>query len=394
MSLSRGEQNSGSNSTTNSTFKLSGQPTVLQSQGDILSNSGADQLLQGTKVSYGGSAAFNAGVGEKARADARIILEGIKNSTTQTRTSTSNYVVWQTMVNSGSKTETLTLPTFSGPNKPTFTAPGGLSVQIPDGNFKSQIQILAQQPGMDYLNTLAARTDVNWQPVKLAYDTWNYQQSGLTPAGAALVAVAVAWATGGTGAGLVGAADGTMSAAMANAAFSSLAAQASITLINNKGDVGKTLKELGSSQTVKATLTAMLTAGVLDKLGATATMKDLSGQTGFSEKLTYNLINATGRALTNTAINGGNLEDALKQALIGGIVDTAHGQVASKIGQSGFDYVSNKLAHALAGCVAGAAAGGACKDGAIGGAVGEVVAELFKGQVPSWTAPPSGVGRF
>jgi len=64
-----------------------------------------DQLLQGPKVSYGGTAAFNAGVGEKARADARIILEGIKNSTTQTRTSTSNYVVWQTTVNTCTKTE-------------------------------------------------------------------------------------------------------------------------------------------------------------------------------------------------------------------------------------------------------------------------------------------------
>ena len=199
-------------------------------------------MLQGTKVSYGGAAAFNAGVGEKARADARIILEGIKNTTTQTRTSQSNYVVWQTMVNSGTKAETLVLPTFSGPTKPTFTAPGGISVQIPAGNFKSQVATLSTQTGMGYLNDLAARKDVNWQPVKLAYDSWNYQQSGLTPAGAALVAVAVAWATGGTGAGLVGAADGTMSAAMANAAFSSLAAQASITLINNKGDVGKTLK--------------------------------------------------------------------------------------------------------------------------------------------------------
>ena len=171
-----------------------------------------------------------------------------------------------------------------------------------------------------------------------------------------------------------------------------MAAQASIIFVNNKGDIGKTLKELGSSQTVKATIAAALTAGVLEKLGATSGMSDIKdklakGTAGFSEKLTYNLINATGRALTNTAINGGNLEDALKQALIGGIVDTAHGQVASKIGQSGFDYVSHKLAHALAGCVAGAAAGGACKDGAIGGAVGEVVAELFKGQVPSWTAP-------
>ncbi|WP_310611366.1 DUF637 domain-containing protein [Limnohabitans sp.] len=335
--------------------------------------------------------AFNAGVGEKARADARIILEGIKNTTTQVRTKEANYVVWQSMANSGSKTETLILPTFSGPTKPTFTAPGGLSVQVPDGNFKSQIQSLAAQPGMSYLNDLAARKDVNWQPVKLAYDSWNYQQSGLTPAGAALVAVAVTWAMGPGGAGVIGNAS-TTAAMMNQAALASLASQAAISFINNKGDIGKTLKELGSSQTVKATIAAALTAGVLDKLAASsAEMRTISdniknGSAGFSDKLTYNLINATGRALTNTAINGGNLEDALKQALIGGIVDTAHGQVASKIGQSSFDYVSHKLAHALAGCMAGAAAGGACKDGAIGGAVGEIVAEMFKGQVPSWTA--------
>jgi filamentous hemagglutinin len=97
---------------------------------------------------------------------------------------------------------------------------------------------------MSYLNELAARTDVNWQPVKLAHDQWNFQQEGLTPAGAALVAVAVAWAMPvGAGANLVGA-KGAATSAMANAAFASLAAQASITLINNKGDVGKTLKEL------------------------------------------------------------------------------------------------------------------------------------------------------
>ena len=338
--------------------------------------------------------AFNASVGEKARADARIILEGIKNTTTQARTSEANYVVWQNMVNQGSTAETLALPSFSGPKKPTFSAPGGLIVQIPDGNFKSQIQTLSAQPGMGYLNDLAARKDVNWQPVKLAYETWNYQQSGLTQAGAALVAVAVTWATGGTGAGLVGAVDGTMGAAMANAAFSSLAAQASISLINNKGDIGKTLQELGSSQTIKATVAAILTAGVLDKLGATATMKDLSGQTGFSEKLTYNLINATGRALTNTAINGGNLEDALKQALVGGLVDTAHGQAASQIKGLESQYLAHKLAHALAGCVAGAAAGGACKDGAIGGAVGEIVAEMFKGQKPAASASAADVEAY
>jgi filamentous hemagglutinin len=176
--------NVGSGSYANSLRQLSGQPTTLQSQGDILSNSGGNQLLQGTKVSYAGTAAFNASVGEKARADARIILEGIKNTTTQARTSEANYVVWQTQLNQGTSQETLVLPSFTGPSKPTFSAPGGLIVQIPDGNFKSQIQTLSTQPGMGYLNDLAARKDVNWQPVKLAYETWNYQQEGLTPAGA------------------------------------------------------------------------------------------------------------------------------------------------------------------------------------------------------------------
>ncbi|WP_265655857.1 DUF637 domain-containing protein, partial [Verminephrobacter aporrectodeae] len=123
---------------------------------------------------------------------------------------------------------------------------------------------------------------------------------------------------------------------------------------------------------------AALTAGVLDKLGATSTMTDLSSRTGFSEKLTYNLINATGRALTTTAITGGNLEDALKVALISGLVDTAHGQAASQIKGLEAEYLAHKLAHALAGCVAGAAAGGRCKDGAIGSAIGEVVASMFK----------------
>jgi hypothetical protein len=186
---------------------------------------------------------------------------------------------------------------------------------------------------------------------------------------------------------------------MANAAFASLAAQASITLINNKGDVGKTLKELASSQTVKATIAAALTAGVLEQLGATSGMSDIKdklakGTAGFSEKLTYNLINASGRALTNTAINGGNLEDALKQALIGGLVDTAHGQAASAIKGLESEYLAHKLAHALAGCVAGAAAGGACKDGAIGGAVGEIVAEMFKGQKPAASASAADVEAY
>jgi filamentous hemagglutinin len=271
----------------------------------------------------------------------------------------------------------MTLPSFTGPQRPVFNAPGGLAVQVPAGELRTQIQTLSQQPGMGYLSDLSQRSDVNWQPVKLAFDQWSYKQEGLTPAGAALLSVAVAWATGGMGAGVLGTSSATTSA-MANAAFMSLSSQAAITLVNNKGNIGKTLSDLAKSDTVKATVAAALTAGVLDKIGALEGMQSLKN----TDKLTYNLINAGGRALTNTAINGGNLEDALKQALVGGLVDTAHGEVASQIKVLEGEYLTHKLAHALAGCVAGAAAGGECRDGAIGAAAGEVVAEMLAGQKP------------
>ena len=310
---------------------------------------------------------IRAGVGETARADARIILEGVKT---------------------------------------TFQAPGGLSVQVPAGsNLNTQIQTLARQPGMSYLSSLAARSDVNWQPVKLAFDQWSYSQQGLTPAGAALVAVAVAWATAGQGANFLGSMGSTTTTVggvatttyttaglMANAAFTSLASQAAITLINNQGNIGKTLSDLASSNTAKAALAAVLTAGAMVKIAAIPGMETLSQSTAFSDKLTFNLINATGRALTSAAIYGGSLESALQTALVSGLVDTAQGAVSSKIKLLEDDYVIHKLAHALAGCVAGAAAGGACRDGAIGAAVGEMVAGLF--DKPGINATPAERAAF
>lgn len=349
--------------------------------------SGWNTVLQGTTIQTSLTGAnIAAGVGPNARADAQVILDGIKKTVTESKTKESNYVVWQRQLGSGSTVETMTLPSFTGPTPPVFSAPGGLTVQVPEGELTAQIQTLSQQPGMAYLNELGQRKDVNWQPVKLAFDQWSYEQEGLTPAGAALLGAAVAWATGSMGSELLGEALGTQltgaSALMADAAFTSLAAQASITLVNNKGNIGKTLSDLAKSDIVKATIAAALTAGVLEKINALDSIKGLNLGDPAATKLAHNLINAGGRALTNTAISGGNLEEALKQALVGGLVDTAHGAVASQIKTAGFDYLSHKLAHALAGCVAGAAAGGECRDGAIGAAVGEVVAEMFKGQRP------------
>jgi large exoprotein involved in heme utilization and adhesion len=196
--------------------------------------------------------------------------------TTTVRQSTStesSSLVWQRLTDRGSVTETaMALPSFVGGVE--FSAPGGLSVQVPQSaDLKTQIAALSAQPGMGYLGDLAARSDVNWQQVKLAHESWDHTREGLTPAGAALLSVAVAWATGPMGANLIGATAGTTTGAMANAAFSSLASQAAITLINNKGDIGKTLRDLGRSSTAKAALAAALSAGFVQQVAQSAGVK-------------------------------------------------------------------------------------------------------------------------
>ena len=337
--------------------------------------SGWDTVLEGTEFKTTLSGAdIQAGVGEKARADAKIILKGIVNRIQTEEKLESNSTVWQKQAGSGSTVETLKLPSFEGPALPKLTAPGGYIADIPKGNLKTEIEKLAKQPEYAYLKQLQTVKDVNWNQVQLAYDKWDYKQEGLTGAGAAIIALAVTVVTSGTGTGAALGLNGAAAAA-ADAAFTSLASQASVSLINNKGDVGKTLKELGRSSTVKNLVVAAATAGVADKIGASA-LNNVSDKQWINN-LTVNLANAGSAALINTAVNGGSLKDNLEANILAALVNTAHGEAASKIKQLDHHYIAHKIAHALAGCAAAAANKGKCQDGAIGAAVGEILGEVL-----------------
>ncbi len=343
--------------------------------------SGWDTVLEGTefKTTLFG-ADIQAGVGEKARADAKIILKGIVNRIQTEEKLESNSTVWQKQAGSGSTVETLKLPSFEGPALPKLTAPGGYIADIPKGNLKTEIEKLAKQPEYAYLKQLQTVKDVNWNQVQLAYDKWDYKQEGLTGAGAAIIALAVTVVTSGAGTGAVLGLNGAAAAAT-DAAFASLASQASVSFINNKGDVGKTLKELGRSSTVKNLVVAAATAGVADKIGASA-LNNVSDKQWINN-LTVNLANAGSAALINTAVNGGSLKDNLEANILAALVNTAHGEAASKIKQLDQHYIAHKIAHAIAGCAAAAANKGKCQDGAIGAAVGEILGEtLLDGRDP------------
>ncbi|HEZ2098799.1 TPA: S-layer family protein [Neisseria meningitidis] len=343
--------------------------------------SGWDTKLQGTQFETTlGGATIRAGVGEQARADAKIILEGIKSSIHTETVSSSKSTLWQKQAGRGSNIETLQLPSFTGPVAPVLSAPGGYIVDIPKGNLKTEIEKLSKQPEYAYLKQLQVAKNVNWNQVQLAYDKWDYKQEGLTRAGAAIIALAVTVVTAGAGVGAALGLNGAAAAA-ADAAFASLASQASVSLINNKGDVGKTLKELGRSRTVKNLVVAAATAGVSNKLGASSLAT--WSETPWVNNLNVNLANAGSAALINTAVNGGSLKDNLEANILAALVNTAHGEAASKIKQLDQHYIAHKVAHAVAGCAAAAANKGKCQDGAIGAAVGEILGEaLLDGRDP------------
>ncbi len=168
---------------------------------------------------------------------------------------------------------------------------------------------------------------------------------------------------------------------MANAAVTSLLTQASISTINNGGDLGKTLKELGNNNSIKNLATSVVTAGLLSQVSTALNLKPDSSL--LPDRLMNNFTNSVGSTLVQTAINGGNLQDNLEKALLAGLVGTLQGELANQIGThlykvdpKTYETVIHKIAHAAAGCITGAIQK-SCEAGAIGAAVGEIVAGLM-----------------
>lgn len=250
---------------------------------------------------------------------------------------------------------------------------------------------LSEEPGFAYLKDAISREDVDYIAVKLAQEQWDYEQEGLTAPAAALIAIALTIATGGAGAGLAGLASTSVGGAMANAAFSSLVSQAGVMFINNKGDVGKTLKGLGKSSTVKqiaqATITAGVAQGIDNYLGKALTETQKVGNGAIhatvNNQLVRGIVQGAGGALTENLLYGTDFETALKNNLTAQLVDGISaniysGTVKGLDSQTQSELINNlshKLAAGLTGCISSKAKDKSCEAGAVGAVIGEMVGD-------------------
>lgn len=322
---------------------------------------------------------------------------------------------WVSAKSAGHKDETSQYNLFNVQNL-NIKAGGGVTAQIGQND---SLAVLAQQPGMAWVNQLANdpafANSVEWQRVQEEHKKWAQSQTNLGPVAAIVVSVVVgmvagpvAGQAGNAVGGTVGVAAGegvalagggafltgtglTISAgvsAAVQAGITALATQATVSFINNDGDIGKVLNELGSSQGVKSIATAMVTAGVIQGLSnvlpeniANAT----NGSAKFTDQLQRQLIDGTASAVVRSAINGTSLEVELNRSLTNALWNTVAAQGANAIGDltqgpdAQFNSVVNKIAHAIAGCAVGAGranSSSGCAPGALGAVVGELTAEM------------------
>jgi hypothetical protein len=188
--------------------------------------------------------------------------------------------------------------------------------------------------------------------VQEAHSHWDHQSQGLSAAASAIIAIVVAAVTAGAGLGAaladvaitteagvttatVAGTSVSVSTAMAvgaaaNAGLATLISQATVSLINNQGDLGKTFQQLGSLDTVKNIAISMAAAGALSEVG--------SATDGHFDHVVTNADGTT--SLVNRA------------------GDAATGYFGTT------NYFANALGHAAVGCAQAAASGGSCASGA------------------------------
>lgn len=314
-----------------------------------------------------------------------------------------------------------------------FRAKNGLLVEYEDkGDINHAIAELSKAPELAWMAQLRIRNDVEWRGVKPHYEEWYEKQEGLTEGAAAVIALAVAAATGGAGAqfflgaagtklgvgstllGYVG--NKTVVTAAIDAGFTTILSKATVSLINNKGDIGATLKELGSAQNLRSIAAAIITAGVTQGLdaGFYDGAKGLYQEAGLVstnipqtfEHLHTNLINNAVRgavsATIRTAIEGGDIGDAVLSSLQSVGVNTVLSSVQTSIGNltdgGGANDLplANILAHSIAGGLAAEALGESFASGATAAFASAVAAnsglfdDMFAGDSPQVRAQKIG----
>jgi len=357
-----------------------------------------------TEASVGGDLVIRANVGDITLDAAKLDVGGetlidAQNGQVALLTDTDNTyasdfyrdegLLWWSQQDQGSSTDNVIHTLIESGGGLTITTSDGVVVEYREtGDLNASIDQLSKLDGLAWMDQVRQQGDGQWQAVAQAQQSWNYQDQGLTQAGAALVALVVSIATQGVGSGFassLGFAQGTIVSAAMEAGITSLASQASIALINNQGDLGATLADLGSDATLRALVGSMLTAGLTQGVLNVAQIDAVTPGATLGQNVANaaqrNLIKAAIKIGVQTTVEGQPLDQSLISALRLAAADTLGASVATEIGKAvhgnEINTAAQLIAHAALGCATGAIGAGDCAGGAVGAVSGEITSKVM-----------------
>ncbi|MBH2918811.1 DUF637 domain-containing protein [Serratia marcescens] len=365
--------------------------TEFTAAGNITLMSRDDSTYEASKIAAGQNARLTSTHGQ-------VNFRAVKNTSfEQTVSNSKGFFIKQ--ANKGYEDNKWVLPSIHTGGALTVEAAKGVSadVKVKNGQvLQSAIDALGNTPGTTWVKDLNKRNDVQWSKVKDAYDSWDYKSQHLNPAAAAVIAIAAAAVTAGSSLAATAASSvsgagggGVVTSGAVTAGMSSLASQAAVALVENQGNLSKTLQALGSNENVKATATAMAIGGALNGFdSAMGWSKDAAGKplnpnnvklpqlsNGDWSKVAQRVAGQSVISSSlNTAINGGSFKDNLTNALLANIGSQVQAEGANLIGDNG--QVLNIPGRAVSHAVLAGVAAEIGKGNAKGAAAGALAAEL------------------
>lgn len=307
---------------------------------DVAVESKGNVIIQSGRIESGGDISIKSETG----AVALLTTSDTETHSEEGKGSTS---VWQYQKGEGASDETVKHTEINAAGDLHISAAQGVIVEYRQGeegeNLKQTLKNLSEtNSDLQWLEQLQERDDIDWQSVAEAHEQWDYESEGLTQVAALVIVIVITvvtagagsgaaagtagasgagGATLGTGAALANAAGagltaGSWSAIATSAAFSSLASTAALSVINNKGDLGEVLDELGSSDSIKGIATAAITAGLGEYVQGSEYFNNLN-------KYQKVAVQVGGDAVLDNLANGGSFDESLQSAVLLQLADSA-----------------------------------------------------------------------
>ncbi len=353
----------------------------IKTGGDLTLESGGDQLYQAAKLDSGGDIAIVSG--------GAVTFEAVKDLRQESHEKSNNNAFWVSSKGKGTTDETLRQTQMVAEGNIAIKAVEGLKIDVTQVNQQTVSQsidaMVKADPQLAWIKDAQARGDVDWRQVKEIHDSFKYNNSGLGPASQIIIAIVMAAVVGPMAAAAAG---GGAGGAMVGAIAANASTNATVSTVNNRGNLGAVFKDVTSSDAMKgyaiSGIAAGLTVGYFDgwtgtetttsiaKVSVPGSLSTWSGVGQFAANQT--LQNGTTMLLSKALGQGGSASDALKNALFNTLAAASFNLVGDFTKGVIKDGSAPKIAiHAMVGGLLAEATGGDFRTGALAAGANEAL---------------------